>query len=524
MIFIRKFCNPVLLALCLLTVSYVLFLSQYEFYGGDEHANQLTGILHYFDKTLYGRDFTMQAISPLVLKNLPHLALFVIARFIHVSVAQVYFCFYLFLVFSFLLILYQTTFNIVQRSCDGVLACVLVIVFASNNYLSSSAYPLINNVVASRFIGTVLHLLSLYLVLQRKMFMSVLVATLLFYIHGHSSLWTMLSVLFVAAGKKEGLAKMLKYFSTYLLAALPVILHLLITFKPFANNSTLFTLKDYAVFRFPHHIYPEAKLVLIMTFVICSSIICARLKPQIIPREVIFWITPLIIVYLIGIIFTRYFSSDVVILLICLRVDVYLRIIYLILVAIRLSDVIRCSFNKCLTKTYDTWGIAFIALQILFLVKIFTWSPAKIILPRINPPQNEFTDIAYYVKTHVPKDALLITPPFLEGFRLYSERSIVVDFKTMVLGRGHWERTEWMSRLQDICNVKKFQNQGFPALRECEEGFKRMDCGRRQSLCQKYKADYFLTYSNNLRVCGEEALIYENSKFSLLICSRQDLR
>ena len=67
---------------------------------------------------------------------------------------------------------------------------------------------------------------------------------------------------------------------------------------------------------------------------------------------------------------------------------------------------------------------------------------------------NPWIDIRLYASEHTPKDALFIVPPYLEGFAVFSHRSILGDWitgTTCVWGDNAYA-SEWLKRMKLLGN------------------------------------------------------------------------
>jgi hypothetical protein len=233
-----------------------------------------------------------------------------------------------------------------------------------------------------------------------------------------------------------------------------------------------------------------------------------------IKKEFVYWNCSLIAIYLSGIIFTRFIPLNFVMLIYLLRVDVFIRIFFLILISITFTGMLLPKIDKKKLQKkhlrYLIFAFFLISLLLLFLIK----SPQL----EMRPHYNYHEDIAVYAKNNTQKYSLFITPPNLERFRLYSQRSIVADFKTNPIGRGSEIQDEWIRRLLDLCNTKELSGWGDEFLSECKEGYKSLTIKKFSSLCKEYNADYFVAYYDKNMSLRKDILIYGNPQFLLFSC------
>ncbi len=92
-------------------------------------------------------------------------------------------------------------------------------------------------------------------------------------------------------------------------------------------------------------------------------------------------------------------------------------------------------------------------------------------------------DMYAWIRANTPKDAVFLTPPQLERFRLLGERAIVVDWKGSAYVPS--ELVEWYRRLEDVSGRK-----GFRRSDDLSDGYGDLDAARLDPLQKKYKFDY----------------------------------
>ena len=109
-----------------------------------------------------------------------------------------------------------------------------------------------------------------------------------------------------------------------------------------------------------------------------------------------------------------------------------------------------------------------------------------------HEPADEWYQFCQQVKGATPRDAVVIAPPFLEGFQLYSERAQVGDFKCFPFGED--EMREWKGRVNDLSGATDLRCGGFV---ECAGmlayGYVRLREPDFLRLAQKYGAQYAVT-------------------------------
>ncbi|WP_437299028.1 DUF6798 domain-containing protein [Sorangium sp. So ce426] len=117
-------------------------------------------------------------------------------------------------------------------------------------------------------------------------------------------------------------------------------------------------------------------------------------------------------------------------------------------------------------------------------------------------------DMYAWIRASTPKDAVFLTPPQLERFRLLGERAIVVDWKSSAYVPS--ELVEWYRRLEDVSGRK-----GFRRSDDLSDGYGDLDAARLGPLKKKYKLDYVVVARGRQRDLPGK-VVYQNSRFVIL--------
>lgn len=122
------------------------------------------------------------------------------------------------------------------------------------------------------------------------------------------------------------------------------------------------------------------------------------------------------------------------------------------------------------------------------------------LLHGLDPSQ---TALYAWLRRHTPTDAVLLTPPSVEGMRFHSERAIVVDWKAAPIVGD--EILGWHRRLDDVTgrNVRNLRDLS---------GYNMLDQRRLDMLKRKYGVDYVVTFRGLGRGLRGR-LVYANSRF-----------
>ncbi len=119
--------------------------------------------------------------------------------------------------------------------------------------------------------------------------------------------------------------------------------------------------------------------------------------------------------------------------------------------------------------------------------------------------QRNWIDMQNFVRTHTPKNALILTPNDMEmgGFRIFSERRVLVCYRDCgVIGFDYAAALEWQRRLSDVEHFKVMVDGDIkPAL---------------VNAISKYKVNY-IVFMKYLNPGNSDFLqpVYENETFSL---------
>ena len=117
-----------------------------------------------------------------------------------------------------------------------------------------------------------------------------------------------------------------------------------------------------------------------------------------------------------------------------------------------------------------------------------------------------WVDMQNYVRTHTPKDALVLAPYDSEtgGFRIFSERKVLVCYRDCgIIGFDYKAAAEWNKRIKDIEQFRMMTDQ------DLSEALK--------NAIFKYKVDYivFMNYYQPVESVGFLKKMYQNEVLSL---------
>ncbi len=117
-----------------------------------------------------------------------------------------------------------------------------------------------------------------------------------------------------------------------------------------------------------------------------------------------------------------------------------------------------------------------------------------------------FIQLINWVKTNTPEKAVFIIPPEMEDFRLMSQRAVVADWKGFPFQKvGMWQ---WYQRMCDLGNIKNCKD-GLIQRNEVVIGYLTLTPTDILRLAEKYQASYLISslYYPSLK------LVYQNDYF-----------
>ena len=146
---------------------------------------------------------------------------------------------------------------------------------------------------------------------------------------------------------------------------------------------------------------------------------------------------------------------------------------------------------------------------------------------RITPPSSvskespAFYQTLLWIRDHTPQEAVLLSPPYLDGARFFAQRAIVADFQVHPFTIR--ELAEWKTRLERITGgwaLEKWnpvaQNTN-PQQEFLRKGYLHLEPEAIEEISNQYDVDYFVTESNFSAkedlIRREHPLIFSNDSF-----------
>ncbi len=137
----------------------------------------------------------------------------------------------------------------------------------------------------------------------------------------------------------------------------------------------------------------------------------------------------------------------------------------------------------------------------------FEYYNYNIHFPKI--PEDNWHDVQIWTKNNVPKDAIILVPPYLTDFRVFSERAIVGQFLDGTYINFDQRYTDvWYNTIRDLCNGLKCS--GWSCLDYCKDGYNSLSEEELKEIAGKYNAEYIVVEKPKSLDLN---LLYENEKF-----------
>lgn len=166
-------------------------------------------------------------------------------------------------------------------------------------------------------------------------------------------------------------------------------------------------------------------------------------------------------------------------------------------------------------------GIPSLALHQIYPERI-DFHPIQIAPPSPFLAENpDLEEVLRWIRNNTPKDAQLISPPYQDGIRFFSERAIVADFHANPYGAR--EVREWMRRLEALSQTESLEKwipstgDTTPQRALLRRGYLGLSAARVEELGQQFSADYFLTesdYQDKQSLIDQgHRIVFENSSY-----------
>jgi hypothetical protein len=475
----------------LFTAASVISTNQYR-YGISDHAIIIPFLKSFLHSNLYPGDFLLTQ-KPFYYTYLWKCCALFTSTF-NISIPVLFFVGYCASVFFIFLGTYQIAKLLFRKREVGFLA-LFFLLFSIKSFASGVT---IDNMFLTRVASLPLLIFSVYFFLREKYGLSSLLLGAGFLIHPMTAAYFILMqvVALLFSIKFTGIRSVLYYFLILFICSSPILI-----WKYLHHPSSLHFLNvqpqwlELLRLRSPHHIFPlswnrsvamRAGLMLALFFFTWKH------KPALYHHRIIkIYVTAILVMCVAGFIFSEFIPLSIVINFQLLRSFIF---IYF-LAAIYYSNFLVKEFSSgknfiykttvgilsiCILYAASGWKYGIAAFLIFSLIQILMpgkpqlkyFMPVLILMVIItaaaiyikhsdfsinNHQEKEWLDVQLWAKENTGTNDKFIVPPYTEGFRVESERTVYCDWKDGTLMNFNPEfGTEWYRRMQKLGYKKGF--------------------------------------------------------------------
>lgn len=132
-------------------------------------------------------------------------------------------------------------------------------------------------------------------------------------------------------------------------------------------------------------------------------------------------------------------------------------------------------------------------------------------------PKNDWETLQLWVNKNTKRDDIIITPPYLSGFRLNSERAIVGEWVEVILSNVNEDfAVKIWERMTDLCNSEIFGHcdgeYGYTCSQFCKEQYSKLDEDYFRKMAKKYNAGYVVVEKPKILDFSQA---YENGSYRI---------
>lgn len=487
------------LLILIFTIFSVFFINRYEF--GVDYAVLLPFVKKIMKPELFPSDYFIEQ-----LRHYPTLLWYIVGylcKITHIKLEILLFIFYFISIYFFFLGFYLLS-GLISNSEEVAILSLFLLLFQKHSFALVETIP---TSFYNRTPVLPILLFSIYYFLKRNYYLSFLILGIGFLIHPMSASYIffilLIAVLFEV--REKGIKRFLFSLLILLIISAPIIIfgitdHLKISFIPDKNWLEMLRLRS------SHHIFPfswDKMLFIEGLFIFISLIISLKYKVEKwIFKKIIIIISVILLLCMIGTIFTEIFPLTFVLLLQLFRSFIFLIYISIIMVCnfyfksyskernyiekiASLFLIFLLIYNGKIWKLGYFLIICFsIFLAILqfkikenllrytiliFLIFVIILSLYSVIVKsKMDFWCKDYEDVQRWAKENTKINDVFIVPPHLCGFRIYSERSIYTDWKDGTMLNFNPEfGSEWIRRMENLgIKDKKYPVKGYNVLKK----------------------------------------------------------
>jgi len=476
----------VLLTIALL-LSFYYILTHYNF-GENNQVEQIPIIKRIMDSNYLKNDFFSNASTNYTPRFHYSLLLAFASKVLPMSIAFFYLTFF----FNFLIIFISIVFAF-KFFKKSILPTILTTMYitVSTKPQFADVVTILSGELTPHLTAFPFGLIFMYLIYVKRYSLSIIPITIATYLH--PTLGIILMLVFVSflisTRPSIGFWFPIKYFLLYMLTNAPIFLPYV--FSQHISDSTFVYLLAYV--RHPHHyipsMFPAYQYIDLFMFSILLFMANSILsKSPVISKGLYRFISSFInfsIPFLVG----GYIFTEVL----PWKFYITLQIFRLFSFLIFFGNFFLVGAVYALLKKFrvNVFNLLYLVLLFVFLTTSIKLLPLRKIDSLCIHEiclNSEEAQIRNFVRSSTEADSIFITPPLYGRFRLYSDRAIVVDFKSFPFYEP--AMSQWKDRFDDTYGITN--SLGWDLLKKAELSFKSITDDQLVGISKKYNTHYAL--------------------------------
>jgi hypothetical protein len=128
---------------------------------------------------------------------------------------------------------------------------------------------------------------------------------------------------------------------------------------------------------------------------------------------------------------------------------------------------------------------------------------------RLDRQHDTWREMTDWIRTETPKDAVFLSPPWMNIFWIDAERAQVANYKR---APHNYQIIEWQRRLEEA-NGRPVQERGVFIMKELMRNYPKLSVAEIDAIRDKYGASYYLTTVERPEMSGQ--LVHGNGEYFL---------
>ena len=129
--------------------------------------------------------------------------------------------------------------------------------------------------------------------------------------------------------------------------------------------------------------------------------------------------------------------------------------------------------------------------------------------PSFEVEETDRRELYAWIRANTARDALFMIPPLMSDFRVYAERSLIVDWKTPPMIPN--ETILWYERIEEVSGTTNPLDR-----EEVERGYRDLDAARLRKLALKYGFDHAVVHAESLPRLSGFTVRYKNHSWAVI--------